>query len=172
MDQLIWKTVRIFKKTLLILYYPKLNSNSNIKEVNAIMKVLIIFDTKHGNTQKVAELIADGINSVENEDKAYDLLLIGSPNHAKSHVKSIKKFINNLPNSQLKFNSFAVFDTYMGKDFEKAAKKMEKQINEKLPDSTTALPGLSIKVGGMKGPIVEEDLSKCKEYGIKLVKKE
>jgi len=185
MDQLIWKTVRIFKKTLLILYYPKLNSNSNIKEVNAIMKVLIIFDTKHGNTQKVAELIADGINSVEsnetevknvkdidlNEDKAYDLLLIGSPNHAKSHVKSIKKFINNLPNSQLKFNSFAVFDTYMGKDFEKAAKKMEKQINEKLPDSTTALPGLSIKVGGMKGPIVEEDLSKCKEYGIKLAKK-
>ena len=54
------------------------------------MKVLIVFDTKHGNTQKVAELIADGINSVEdnetevtnvkdidlNEDKAYDLLLI------------------------------------------------------------------------------------------------
>ena len=35
-----------------------------------------------------------------------------------------------------------------------------------------ALPGLSIKVGGMKGPIVEEDLSKCKEFGIKLAKKE
>jgi hypothetical protein len=33
------------------------------------------------------------------------------------------------------------------------------------------LPGLSIKVDGMKGPIVEEDLSKCKEYGIKLAKK-
>jgi hypothetical protein len=35
-----------------------------------------------------------------------------------------------------------------------------------------ALPGLSIKVGGMKGPIVEEDLSKCKEYGINLAKRE
>jgi hypothetical protein len=33
------------------------------------------------------------------------------------------------------------------------------------------LPGLSIKVDGMKGPIVEEDLSKCKEFGIKLAKK-
>ena len=149
------------------------------------MKVLIVFATKSGNTQKVAELIAEGINSVEgnetevrnvkdfdpDEDKTYDLMLIGSPNHVGSHIKSIKKFINNFASTTVKANSFAVFDTYMGKDFEKAAKKMEKQINEKVPNSTIALPGLSIKVGGMKGPIVEEDLSKCKEYGINLAKK-
>jgi len=150
------------------------------------MNVLIVFDTKHGNTQKVAELIADGINSVEgnetevlnvndfdlNEGKTYDLLIIGSPNHVGSHVKSIKKFIKNLSSANVKANSFAAFDTYMSKDFEKAVKKMEKKISENLPNSTMALPGLSIKVGGMKGPIVEEDLSKCKEYGIKLAKKE
>ena len=150
------------------------------------MKVLIVFDTKHGNTQNVAELIADGINSVEgnetevanvknidlNEEKTYDLILIGSPNHVGSHIKSIKKFISNLPSTTLKFNSIAVFDTYMGKDFEKAVKKMEKQINENIPNSTTTLPGLSIKVYVMKGPIAEEDLSKCKDYGIKLANKE
>ena len=149
------------------------------------MKVLIVFDTKHGNTLQVADLIADGINSVEgNEtevvnvkdfdlsgDKTYDLILIGSPNHVGSHVKSIKKFIKNLSSANVKASSFAAFDTYMSKDFEKAVKKMEKQIRENLPNSTMALPGLSIKVGGMKGPIVEEDLSKCKEYGIKLAKK-
>ena len=150
------------------------------------MKVLIVFDTKHGNTQRVANLIADGIKSVESNetevvnvkdfdlsgDKTYDLILIGSPNHVGSHVKSIKKFIKNLSNANIKASSFATFDTYMSKDFEKAVKKMEKQISENLPNSTMALPGLSIKVGGMKGPIVEEDLSKCKEYGIKLAKKE
>ena len=149
------------------------------------MKVLIVFDTKHGNTQQVAELIADGINTVEgnetkvlnvndfdpNEDTTYDLILIGSPNHVGSHVKSIKKLIKNLSSSTVKGNSFAAFDTHMGKYFEKAVKKMEKQIIENFPNSTMALPGLSIKVGGMKGPIVEEDLSKCKEYGIKLAKK-
>ena len=149
------------------------------------MKVLIVFDTKHGNTQQVAELIADGINSVEgnetevvnvkdfevSENKTYDLILIGSPNHVGSHVKSIKKFIKNLSNASVKASSFAAFDTYMSKDFEKAVKKMEKQINENLPNSTMALPGLSIKVGGMKGPIVEEELSKCKEFGIKLATK-
>ena len=148
------------------------------------MKVLIVFDTKHGNTQQCAELIADGIKSVEgnetevlnvkdfdpNEDKTYDLLLIGSPNHMGSHVKSIKKFIKNLASTSVKANSFAAFDTYMSKDFEKAVKKMEKQLSENLPNSTIALPGLSIKVGGMKGPIAD-DLSKIKEYGIKLAKK-
>ena len=148
------------------------------------MKVLIVFDTKHGNTQQCAELIADGINSVEsnetkvvnvkdfdpNEDKTYDLMLIGSPNHMGSHVKSIKKFIKNLASTSVKANSFAAFDTYMSKDYEKAVKKMEKQLSENLPNSTIALPGLSIKVGGMKGPIAD-DLSKIKEYGIKLAKK-
>ena len=148
------------------------------------MKVLIVFDIKHGNTQQCAELIADGINSVEgnetkvvnvkdfdpNEDKTYDLMLIGSPNHMGSHVKSIKKFIKNLASTSVKANSFAAFDTYMSKDYEKAVKKMEKQLSENLPNSTIALPGLSIKVGGMKGPIAD-DLSKIKEYGIKLAKK-
>jgi hypothetical protein len=30
--------------------------------------------------------------------------------------------------------------------------------------------GLSIKVGGMKGPIIDEEIPKCKEFGIKLAK--
>ena len=149
------------------------------------MRVLIVFDTKHGNTQRVAELIADGINSVEGNETevvnvkdfnlsgemTYDLILIGSPNHVGTYTKSIKKFIKNLSGSTVNFNSFAAFDTYMKGDFEKAVKKMEKQLTETFPNSTMAFSGLSIKVGGMKGPIVEEDLSKCKEFGLKLAKK-
>ena len=58
----------------------------------------------------------------------------------------------------------------MGKDFEKAVKKMEKQITELLPNLNKVSPGLSIRVGGMKGRIVDEDLPKCKEFWIKLAK--
>ncbi len=148
------------------------------------MKVLIVYDTKYGNTKKVAELIADGINTAEGnetvinhiddidmgKDETYDLILIGSPNHMGSHTKTVKKFIKNLSGAPLKGNSFAVFDTYLGKDFEKAIKKMEKQISESMPDLNKASPGLSIQVTGMKGPILEEDLPKCGEFGIKLVK--
>jgi len=49
---------------------------------------------------------------------------------------------------------------------------MEVQISEVMPDLTKASAGLSIKVEGTgtsKGPIVNEELPKCKEFGIKLV---
>ncbi|KKM00543.1 hypothetical protein LCGC14_1803360 [marine sediment metagenome] len=32
------------------------------------MKVLIAYDTKHGNTKKVAELIGEGINTKEGNE--------------------------------------------------------------------------------------------------------
>jgi menaquinone-dependent protoporphyrinogen IX oxidase len=148
------------------------------------MKTLIVYDSKHGNTKKVAELIGEGLKTVEGntvsvenvkevnleKEEAFDLILIGSPNHMGAHIGSVKKFIKNLPKASLKGDSYAVFDTYMGKDFEKATGKMEKQITKVMPNMKRASPGLSIMVGGMKGPIVDEDLPKCKEFGIKLAK--
>lgn len=148
------------------------------------MKILIGYDSKYGNTKKVAELIGEGLKtaegntvSIENvkeinleKDETYDLILIGSPNQIGSHIKSVKKFIKKLANAPLKANNFAVFDTYLGKDFEKVTRKMEAQIAKIIPNMKKVSPGLSIKVGGMKGPITDEDLPKCKEFGIKLAK--
>jgi hypothetical protein len=45
---------------------------------------------------------------------------------------------------------------------------MEKRINEKIPGLKLIVPGLSIKVGGMKGPIVDGEPPKCKEFGKKI----
>jgi hypothetical protein len=47
---------------------------------------------------------------------------------------------------------------------------MEKKINEKFPGRKLITSGLSIKVGGMKGPIVEGELPKCKEFGKKIAR--
>ena len=70
------------------------------------MNVLIVFDTKHGNTKQVAELVAEGINTVEgnetivanvkgfdiNEDKTYELIVIEPSNSGLSeYTKYIKK---------------------------------------------------------------------------------
>ena len=148
------------------------------------MKIIIIYDTKHGNTKKVAELIGEGLNTVEgntitfqnveefdfNKEETYDLILIGTPNHYGKPTKPIKKFIEDLPNSSLKMKSFAVFDTYMFKDYEKAVKKMEKKINEHMPSLGKVSSGLSIRVAKTEGPILDEELPKCKEFGIKLAK--
>ncbi|MFB0501681.1 MAG: flavodoxin family protein [Candidatus Bathyarchaeia archaeon] len=98
----------------------------------------------------------------------YDAILIGSPNHWGGPTRGVRKFIDNLSKLNLEGKLFAVFDTYLGKDFEKAVKKMEKRINEKVPGMKQIAPGLSIRVQGMKGPLVEGELPKCKEYGSKI----
>jgi flavodoxin len=148
------------------------------------LKAIIIYDTKHGNTKKVAELIGEGLNFVEgnditlrnveefevNKEETYDLILIGTPNHFGKPTKPIKKFIQDLPNSSLKAKSFAVFDTFMFKEYEKAVKKMEKKINELMPSLNKISSGLSIRVAKTRGPILEEELPKCKDFGIKLAK--
>ena len=62
----------------------------------------------------------------------------------------------------------AVFDTYMGGDFEKVVKKMEKKIGDKLPSLQLLTSGLSIRVKGIKGPIMENELPKCINFGKKI----
>jgi len=157
------------------------------------VKVLIVYYTKYGNTEKVAKLIAEGITSTESnevivnnvkdvnlkKEASHDLILIGSPVHFGKHVGSIKKFINKLSKSQLKVNTYSIFNTYMGEDpetteegicyYKKMLDKMENQLKEMMPDLTKLSSPLSIKVAGMKGPIVNEDLPKCKDFGINLV---
>ena len=152
---------------------------------NLAKSLIILYSHHHKNTEKVANMIAEGLSSVDDNDVmvkfvkdvnlkeeiSYDLILIGSPNHFGKHVGSIKKFINKLSKSQIKASGYAVFDTYITKDFEKAVKAMEQQISEVMPDLPRVNPGLSIKVEGTgtsKGPIAEEDLPKCKEFGIKI----
>ncbi|MGB9676596.1 MAG: flavodoxin family protein [Candidatus Bathyarchaeales archaeon] len=144
-----------------------------------MVKALVVYESKYGNTKRVAETIVEGMKEtgeVESSIKElkevslekvaeYDVILIGSPNHFGGPTRGIKGFIDNLGKLRLKGKMFAVFDTYMGKDFEKAVKKMEKQICEKAPELKKIMNGFSIRVQGTKGPIVENELSKCKEFG-------
>ncbi|GAI45720.1 unnamed protein product [marine sediment metagenome] len=41
-------------------------------------------------------------------------------------------------------------------------------LRDKVPRAKLAAPGLSIRVKGMKGPISEGELPKCKEFGNKI----
>ena len=148
-----------------------------------LVKVIVIYESKYGNTKQVAEKIAEGIREAEGVEVAlreikdvdeifnYDVVLIGSPNHFGGPTSGVKKFIDKFGKLSLKGNSFAVFDTYIRGDSEKAVKKMEKRINEKIPESKLLTAGLSIKVQGIKGPVPEEELSRCMEFGNKVATK-
>ncbi len=145
-------------------------------------KVFVTYESKHGNTKLAAEEITEGmrevagIEAVLNELKEvdlkqlgdFDMIVIGSPNHIGRATRSIRKFIDKLGNLNLEGKLAAVFDTYLGNDFGKAVQKMESQINKKVPELKLVTSGLSIRVEGMKGPITEGELPKCKEFGIKI----
>ena len=145
-------------------------------------KAIVIYESKYGNTKLAAEAIVNGIREISevepvlaelkevslNQLTDFDAILVGSPNHMGSATRGIRKFIDNLGKLNLEGKYTAVFDTYLGGDFEKAVKKMEKQISEKVTQLKLAVPGLSIRVKGMKGPIDEGEIPKCKEFGVKI----
>lgn len=145
-------------------------------------KAIVAYESRYGNTKLVAETIVAGMREVSgievvlNELKEVDLshlaefdaILVGSPNHVGRATGSIRKFINELGKLNLEGKQAAVFDTYIGRDYEKAVKKMEKQIKERVTELKLATPGLSIRVDGIKGPITEGELPKCREFGVKI----
>ncbi len=151
--------------------------------MKVLAKVIVVYESRYGNTKLVAETIIEGMREVKgietvlmelkevdlNKIPDYDVVLVGSPNHFGGPTRGVKKFIDKLGKLPLKGKLFAVFDTYLGEDFEKAVKKMEKRINEKVPGLKQIAPGLSIRVQGLKGPILEAELPKCKEFGNKIV---
>ena len=147
-----------------------------------MVKIFVVYDTKYGNTKLVAEKIVEGIREVEGMEIAIsdvkevdlervadsDAILIGAPNHMGRPARTIREFMDKLGKLDLKAKWVAVFDTYMGGDFEKAVKKMEKKIGENVPGLKLITSGLSIRVDGMKGPITDGELPKCKDFGKKI----
>ena len=144
------------------------------------MNVLIVYETKFGNTKQAAETVAEGIKEVEqiktevinvNEVdygrvRDFDAIIIGSPTWGGNCTDTIKNFVNELAGLSLSGKSYAVFDTNSGIPLlSKAVKKMEKLISKKLPSFKKILPGLPVRVKGTKGPIVEGELPKCQNFG-------
>ena len=147
-------------------------------------KVLIVYDSKYGNTKLAAENILEGVKSVEGVEAAvayvkeiepekvgdYDVVIFGAPNHMGRPSRTMKKFVDRLAEISLKAKDAAVFDTYAGKErpADRAMKKLEKMVKNKLPSLNLISPGLSVRVNGIPGPVVEGELPKCVDFGKKV----
>jgi len=142
-----------------------------------VANIAVVYESKYGNTKRVGESIAEGIQEggvgdvlvVHIEEMklgdlaTYDALVIGSPNHVGGATRIVKKLISSL--GELSRKPVAMFDTYMGKDIGKAVNKMLKQLKEKAPELEVIAPGLSVLVTGRKGPIADGELQKSKAFG-------
>jgi flavodoxin len=137
-----------------------------------VPKVLVVYESKYGNTKRVAEVIIEGIKEVpdveaslcERKDvnykelPSYNAILIGSPNHMGNATHGILGFIGRVGKLKLEGKPVAAFDTYRGvydrpkaPQFQLAVRKMEKRLSEKASAMKLLTPGLSIMVQGKGG---------------------
>jgi flavorubredoxin len=152
--------------------------------MNLLVKVFVAYDSKYGNTKLAGESVAEGIKEAGNIETVvryikeidleklvdYDALVLGAPNHMAMPSQAMKKFVNMLAELDLKAKNVAVFGTYSGRarNPDRAVKKLQKMIENKLPNLKPILPSLSIRVRGVKGPLAEGELPKCKDFGRKI----
>ena len=150
-----------------------------------MVKFFVVYDSKYGNTKLAAENILAGIREegkgietaigyVKEIDIGnmadYDAIVFGAPNHMGRPSRTMKKFVDRLAEIELKAKDGAVFGTYSGgvRSVDRAVKKLGKMVKKKLPSLNLISPGLSIRVNGIPGPIVEGELPKCVDFGKKI----
>ena len=147
-------------------------------------KVFIAYDSKYGNTKLAAESILEGIRGFGGIETAigyvkemeiakitdFDPIIWGAPNHMGRPSRTMKKFVEKLAELDMKAKNVTVFGTYSGSErpVDRAVKKLEKMVENKLPKLNLILPGLSIRVKGIQGPLVEGELPKCVDFGKKI----
>ncbi|NLF88672.1 FprA family A-type flavoprotein [Candidatus Bathyarchaeota archaeon] len=145
-----------------------------------MVKVSLFYDSKYGNTRLAAEKIAEGIRrkgiEVDLADikevrlsgaVCADVLVFGAPNHMASPSRAMKRFVEYLAVADLKATGFAVFGTYAGRTrpVDRAMKKLEAIVQMRMPNLKMVLPGLSLRVSGVRGPMMEGEIDRCIEFG-------
>jgi len=89
----------------------------------AELEALIVYDSKFGNTEKIARAIGEAITPLgkvevvkageanPSELSSIDLLIVGSPTHAGGATRAIKEFLRKIPANALENVRVASFDT-------------------------------------------------------------
>lgn len=151
------------------------------------MKALIIYDSHAGNTQKVAEAIASGIEGctvglkdvhhVTLDDlKDVKLLIIGSGTHGIKPTLAITKFIDSIADNALDSVNVTAFDTRIEKENIKklifrlisdnsnfAARPIAEKLRKK--GGTLVLLPEPFILEGEDGPLKEGELARAKLWG-------
>jgi len=127
------------------------------------MKILVIYDSTHGNTEKVALAIGSQVKAVikkvqdlkPSEVKGYEMIIVGSPTQGGRPTPAIQTFIDKLP--ALKEIKVAAFDTRFAIDEHGFGLKLVMAvINFAAPKIASALEKKGGELIGKEGFIVEE----------------
>lgn len=147
------------------------------------MKGIVIYDTSHGNTQKIAETITETLKESGIEvdlfhvkdtrklsAKDYDLLILGSPTKFGTMSFAVRFFLGRLKSEEWMNKPFATFDTENPENIEKKEGSAAEKIAEKLKGKKMKqlLPVLKAIVFGQKGPLKDGEIKRTKDFAREL----
>jgi flavodoxin len=164
----------------------KENQSDNLQAEGVRMKGIVVYDTSYGNTKKVAEMITETLKESGIEvdlfhvkdakklsAKEYSFLVLGSPTKFGTMSFAMRGFLGKVKSEEWMNKPFAAFDTENPENVEKkqgsagekiAQKLMEKKMNQ-------LAPVLKALVHEMKGPLLEGEIERTKEYAKELAAK-
>ena len=148
-------------------------------------KVLVVFDTTYGNTEKLGREIVAGIeesglaeckviniDDVEAEDlSVYDGVLFGGPIHAFRATRGTKGAVKKAAKKGLDGKLVSTFDTYQAPGHAgKAAQQIEDELKKRAKGAKIFSPGLTALVLDRKGPLHDDEPGKAREFGQRFAK--
>lgn len=135
------------------------------------MACLIIYDSLYGNTQKIADAMANvnGCNSVRIQDFKKELLegvlllIVGCPIHGWQPSKPTLNFLSSLPPGSLKGIKVAAYDTRIKTFFSGSASD---KVNKKLVSfgGVSVAPPGKFFVKGKEGPLADGEMENAKNW--------
>jgi len=145
------------------------------------MKTLVVYDSLHGNTEKIAKAIGAALTGeVEvlrvgevdpSEVKTLDLLFVGSPTHGGRASPAMREFLDKVQALALEGTNVAAFDTRLSTRwvgiFGYAAGRIAKSLKKK--GGTLVLSPEAFYVKGTEGPLKEGELERAAAWAKEIV---
>ena len=145
------------------------------------MKTLVVYDSLHGNTERIAKAIGDALTGeVEvlrvgevdpSEVKTLDLLFVGSPTHGGRASPAMREFLGKVQAPALEGTNVAAFDTRLSTRwvgiFGYAAGRIAKSLKKK--GGTLVLSPEAFYVKGTEGPLKEGELERAAAWAKEIV---
>jgi menaquinone-dependent protoporphyrinogen IX oxidase len=148
------------------------------------MKGIVVYDTSYGNTRTIAETIAETLKETGMEVDLFDVkdvkklsardysfLVLGSPTRFGTMSFAIRGFLGKVKSEEWMNKPFVAFDTENPENIERARLENKEwsaaeKIAAKLKDKkmNQLLPVLKASVLGQKGPLVEGEIERTKDY--------
>jgi flavodoxin len=148
------------------------------------MNVLVIYDSTYGNTEEIAQAIADALadagsvrllraNKVQPSDlQDVDLLVVGCPTHKRRPTPAIEAFLHCIATTSLSEVSAAAFDTRYRKPrllTGSAAGRLAKSLRQAGTDIVA--PAESFFVVSREGPLQEGESERAADWARQILDK-